>query len=474
MGCVFNPNNIISVSKPTLPFQIQAHLTRPSKNPPKNLRYPRRSKPPPPEEFDITTTTKTFKPSQILPNSDTQTELALSDNNSEWSEEEIEAIASLFSRRTPPQRPTHHPRREKPLPLPHRIRPLKVPSPKPNHAKLAHRPSSLAHRVFKDPIFLIGLAREIRDLPLSSDASEVLDNWVQFLRKGSLALTIRELGTMGLPDRALQTLCWAQKHPHLFPDDRILSSAVEVLARTRRLKMSVEMEKFLNSASDGVVEAVTRGFISGGDLRVARKLLLVAKDNGRSLDASIHVKLILAVASDPDKEKLLAALLDEMSEREELKLRQRDCTAVMKACARLGRFEAVESLFGWLKESGEAITVVTYTMVIHSRWCEGRLREAMALVWDMEKEGVLLDLPAYRVVIRLFVGMNDLARAVRYFAKLKEAGFSPTYDVYQGLIRVYAEAGRVAKCRMVCREAEMAGFTLDKEVLALMLEMEGK
>ncbi|KAK1326788.1 Pentatricopeptide repeat-containing protein [Acorus calamus] len=443
MGCLFNPNNIISVSKPTLPFQIKAHLTRPSKNPPKNLRYPRRSKPPPPEEFDITTTTKTFKPSQILPNSDTQTELALSDNNSEWSEEEIEAIASLFSRRTPPQRPTHHPHRERPLPLPHRIRPLKVPSPKPNHAKLA-----LAHRVFKDPIFLIGLAREIRDLPLSSDASEVLDNWVQFLRKGSLALTIRELGTMGLPDRALQTLCWAQKHLHLFPDDRILSSAVEVLAQTRRLKMSVEMEKFLNSASDGVVEAVARGFISGGDLRVARKLLLVAKDNGRSLDASIHVKLILAVASDPDKAKLVPALLDEMSEREELKLRQRNCTAVMKVCAKLGRFEAM--------------------------WCEGRLREAMALVWEMEKEGVLLDLPAYRVVIRLFVGMNDLARAVRYFAKLKEAGFSPTYDVYRGLIRVYAEAGRVAKCRMVCREAEMAGFTLDKEVLALMLEVEGK
>ena len=47
------------------------------------------------------------------------------------------------------------------------------------------------------------------------------------------------------------------------------------------------------------------------------------------------------------------------------------------------------------------------------------------MVWEMEASNCLFDLPAYRVVIRLFVALSDLSRAVRYFSKLKKQVFAP-------------------------------------------------
>ena len=90
---------------------------------------------------------------------------------------------------------------------------------------------------------------------------------------------------MDLPERALQTFLWAQKHrPELFPDDRTLASTF-VFARSGKLKMKFELEKFLNSASGAVLEAMVRGFIRAGNLGRARGLLLIAKQNNRTLDS---------------------------------------------------------------------------------------------------------------------------------------------------------------------------------------------
>ncbi|KAA8537401.1 hypothetical protein F0562_026911 [Nyssa sinensis] len=332
--------------------------------------------------------------------------------------------------------------------------------------------SQLSKQVYKNPSFLLDLAKDIRSLPSEENVSTVLMKWAPFLRKGSLSLTIRELGHMGLPERALQTFCWAQKQPQLFPDDRILASIVEVLARTRELKMPFNLEKFTSLASRTVIEAMVRGFIKGGSLKLAWKLLFVAKNGKRMLDSSIYAKLILELGKNPDKHMLVLTLLQELGEREDLNLGQQDCTAIMKVCARLGKFEIVESLFNWFKESGCDLSVVMYTTVIHSRYSNKKYREALALVWEMESSNCLFDLPAYRVVIKLFVALNDLSRTVRYFSKLKEAGFSPTYDIYRDLFTIYMVSGRVSKCKEVCKEAEMAGFVLDKQIKSQLLHLQ--
>ncbi|KAL6967912.1 hypothetical protein U1Q18_033719 [Sarracenia purpurea var. burkii] len=467
---------------------------------PKNLRYPRRAKSPPEFGTDrfwknkpITgqpTSHRDSNRNEIPSPADENPWVGNYDDDDEereeqeeekegaddiaWDPDEIEAISSLFRGRIPQKPGKQNRERPLPLPLPYKIRPLGFPSPK-KHARMASSTAissrqSLSKKIYKNPSFLIGLAKEIRSLPPEEALSTVLNKWSRFLRKGSLSLTIRELGHMGLPNRALQTFCWAQKQPHLFPDDRILASTVEVLARNRELKMPFDLQKFTSLASKSVIEAMLRGFIKGGSLELAWKLLVVAKDGRRLLDPSVYAKLILELGKNPDKNTLVLTLLEDLGERDDLKLNQQDCTAIMKVCIRLGKFEIVESLFDWFRRSGHDPSVVMYTTLIHSRCSEKKYREALAVVWEMEGSNCLFDLPAYRVVIKLFVALNDLSRAVRYFLKLKEAGFSPTYDIYRDLFTMYMVSGRVAKCKEICKETEMAGFVLDEQMKSQLLQ----
>lgn len=387
------------------------------------------------------------------------------DGNVVWESDEIDAISSLFQGRVPQKPRKLNRERPLPLPIPHKIRPLGLPMPK--KLTRAHLACSarqpISNQIYKNPTFLISLAREIRSLPPEDNVSTVLNQWSRFLRKGSLSLTVRELGHMGLPSRALNVFCWVQNQPHLFPDDRILASTVEVLARAHELKMPFDLDKFISLASKSVYEAMLKGFIKGGNLRLAWRLLSAATEGKRMLDPGVYAKLILELVKNPDKKMLVLPLLEELAQREDLVLTQQDCTATMKVCTRLGKFDIVEALYDWFKNSGSIPSVVMYTTLIHSRYLENKYRDAMAVVWEMEALNCLLDLPAYRVLIKLFVALNDLSRTARYFSKLKESGFAPTYDIYREVIGIYMASGRLAKCKEICREAEMAGFKMEIE-----------
>lgn len=481
--------NFLNISRVTLVAESNTRIYY--RKLPKNLRHPRRTKLIPDPGINISLKKRSFGTDEKFDLTDQNVLIDYQDDGTEeggekdecqyeeekkteekifWHSEEIDAISSLFQGRIP-HKPGNR-ERPLPLPLPCKLRPLGFPTSK-QHLRMAS-PTAVSSRAYlkqvhKNPEFLISLAREIRSLPSEKDASTILNQSARFLQKGSLSLTIRELGHMGLPERALQTFCWAQKQHHLFPDDRILASTVEVLARTHELKVPFDLHKFSSLASRGVIEAMVRGFIRGGSLNLAWKVLLIAKNNNRILDPGIYAKLILKLGKNPDKYRLVISLLDELGEREDLNLSQQDCTAVMKVCTRLGKFEIVESLFNWFKQSGHDLSVVMYTTLIHSRCCDKKYREALAVVWEMEASNCLFDLPAYRVVIKLFVALNDLSRTVRYFSKLKEAGFSPTYDIYRDLIKIYLVSGRLAKCREICKELEMAGFELDKQLISQLL-----
>ncbi|PIN01970.1 hypothetical protein CDL12_25519 [Handroanthus impetiginosus] len=324
---------------------------------PKNLRHRRRTELPPdfypplhPVEEPI--------PSEGPPsgsdsaalqfdNDEKQYDVSVSnDGDVVWESDEIEAISSLFQGRVP-QRPGKLNReRPLPLPLPHKIRPLGLPMSKKlirtNLASSVRRP--ISNQIYKNPAFLISLARDIRSLPPEDNVSTVLNQWARFLRKGSLSLTVRELGHMGLPDRALHVFCWVQNHPHLFPDDRILASTVEVLARARELKMPLDIDKFITLASRSVYEAMVKGFIKGGNQRLARRLLSAATEGKRMLDSGLYAKLIRELGKNPDKRTLVLPLLEDLAKREDLKLTQQDCTAIMKVCIKLGKFDIVEAL----------------------------------------------------------------------------------------------------------------------------------
>ncbi|XP_044510861.1 pentatricopeptide repeat-containing protein At2g01860 [Mangifera indica] len=476
MNCMFLSINLYS-KMPSITVMAQSRRRTHHRKVPKNLLNPRRTKLPP--DFGINLFLKKpsaeCDPAQKYFDYDEEdkgggdeSEDEEQENDSVWEPEELEAISSLFRGRIPQKPGMLYRERPLPLPLPHKLRPLRLPTSK-KHFKLAcpkitSSRASISERVYKNPNFLINLAREIKGLSSNEDVSVVLDKCGRFLRKGSLSLTIRELGHMGLPERALQTFCWVQKQPHLFPDDKVLASTVEVLARHRELKVPFDLEKFTSLASRSVLEAMVRGFIRGGNLRLAWNLVCAAKDSKRMLDSSIYVKLILELGKNPDKYMLVMTLLDELGQREDFNLSQQDCTAIMKVCIRLRKFDVVESLYHWFRQSGRDPSVVMYTTLIHSRYSEKKYREALTVVWDMEASNCLFDFPAYRVVIKLFVALNDLSRAVRYFSKLKEAGFSPAYDIYRDMIKIYMVSGRLAKCKEVCREAGLVGFKFDEQM----------
>lgn len=213
-----------------------------------------------------------------------------------------------------------------------------------------------------------------------------------------------------------------------------------------------------------------RGFIKGGRLSLAWKLLVAAKNGKRMLDPSVYVKLILEIGKNPDKNMLVLALLDELGQREALNLNQQDTSAIIKVSTRLGKFEIAERLYSWYVESGHEPSVVMYTALVHNRYSERKYREALSVVWEMEAANCPFDLPAYSVVIKLFVALGDLSRAVRYFAKLKEAGFTPTYCIYRNLITIYLAAGRLAKCKEIYKEAENAGYVMDKQITSMLLQ----
>lgn len=467
---------------------VKVHLNSAicQRKPPKYLRYPRRNKLPPDSGFCRKLENEVKDHSEADISNDLVDENAVdaeSDDESMeddellvWEADEIEAISSLFQGRIPQKPGKLNRDRPLPLPLPHKIRPLGLPTSK-RHVRTSSSPAvcsrlSLSKQIYKDPVFLVNLAREIRRLPPEEDVSTVLNKCGRFLRKGSLSLTIRELSHMGLPDRALQTFCWAQKQTHLFPDDRILATTVEILARTHELKLPLDLEKFICLASRGVLEAMVRGFIRGGSLSLAWRLLSTARKNKRVLDSSIYAKLILELGKSPDRDNFVISLLGELSERDSLNLSLQDCTAIMKVCIRLQKFEVVDYLFDWFRKSGNQPSVVMYTTVIHSRLFASKYREGLALVWEMEGFDCLFDLPAYRVVIKLFIALNDVPRAMRYFSKMKDAGFSPTYDLYRDMIYTHLLSGRFAKCREICKEVELAGFKLDAELSSHLLQLE--
>lgn len=443
---------------------------------PKHIPCPRRPKQPP--EFGVNLFLKKnnnnssiSEPAQEdLSSNEGLINMGNEDTDVVWEADEIEAISSLFKGRIPQKPGNLNRERPLPLPLPHKIRPLRLPTPK-TFVRLTDN-TAVFKKLYKDPSFLVELAREISKLESDKYVGMILDKRAQFLSKGSLSLTIRELGHMGYPNRALQTFCWAQKQPQLFPDDRILASTVEVLARNHELKVPFNLKTFTRRASRAVLEAMVRGFIKGGSLKLAWKLLVFARECNRMLDSSVYAKLVLELGKNHDDQGQVLPLLDELGGREELNLNQQDCTAIMKVCTKIRKFDVVENLFSWFRNSGHDPSIVMFTAVIHSRYKEGKYRDALALVWEMEALNCLFDLPAYRVIIKLFVALNDLSRAVRYFSKLKDAGFSPTYDMYKDLLQIYWVSGRKAKCRDICREAEAAGFKLDEHVVKPNLELD--
>eukprot|EP00252_Welwitschia_mirabilis_P025938 TRINITY_DN8293_c0_g1_i1.p1 TRINITY_DN8293_c0_g1~~TRINITY_DN8293_c0_g1_i1.p1 ORF type:complete len:484 (-),score=88.97 TRINITY_DN8293_c0_g1_i1:121-1572(-) len=397
-----------------------------------------------------------------LPFTKLETEKDLNKEEPDWTPEQLEILSSLFRGKGVASQKSNKPQdfRPLPLPMPHKIRPIGLPLPKkskPNPWKNSGR----------NPEFLFALARELSSIPNDEQVPEVLENSYRFLRKGSLVCVIRELALMGQIQRALQTFCWVQKKsPKLYPDERVLAAILEVLAGANELKTreTFSLDEVLIGCPVSVYNAVARGFIRSRDFEKARQVMLAAKDLGLDFDDNICATFFLEASKSPRTHKVAVKLLEEMGCKQKLGLEIETCSTVMKGCINLGMFDEVEKIFEWWKSSGRRLTVVIYTTLMHSRYCSGRYREGLSVVWEMEEANCLFDLPALRVVIRLCAKLGELARAKRYFARMKDLGLFVPSDVYENMVQLYAMNGRWKKCQETLEEMQMEGFEPPSEL----------
>lgn len=357
-----------------------------------------------------------------------------------WTSEQLDIMAALLQRRP---RPSLANRRPPPAPrLPSKHRPVGLP--RRRHKPPMATPMVLHHA--KDKRYLTHLALQISRLPDGHQASSLLHGCEQVLLRGSLSATIRELGRLGKPLRALETFLWQRHYAHLWPDEKTLFSTIEVLAEARMEEQARDLLQAWAPTSLMAFEALARGLVSARLLHRTLLLKEEAENCGFTLDQGLYAEIIL-LASRLNKDQEVRMLLQELGTFPELRLSLEHCTSVMAACRKAKIYEAVRSLFEWWKQAGFLPNAIMYEIVITSLASAGKHRDALAIYWEMEKSGCAPDLLAYTALFEICAGLGDSSKALRLFARMKEAQITVTRNIYMNLIKVCCRDGRLGKAR---------------------------
>jgi pentatricopeptide repeat protein len=91
--------------------------------------------------------------------------------------------------------------------------------------------------------------------------------------------------------------------------------------------------------------------------------------------------------------------------------------------------------------------------VLLKGYCSARrLREAHAVVADMEKAGVALDVVSYNTMVNGCIEVDDNAAALGYFKKMREAGISPSAVSYTTLMKAFGRNSQPKQVHLVFEE----------------------
>ncbi|GJY00286.1 probable serine/threonine-protein kinase PBL15 [Tanacetum coccineum] len=124
------------------------------------------------------------------------------------------------------------------------------------------------------------------------------------------------------------------------------------------------------------------------------------------------------------------------------------CNFLMSGLVKVGRFRKSYELFDVLRKGVEP-DVYLFTNAINGLCKDGKVKEGMGVLLEMEKSGVLPNVVTYNNVIHGFCKVGDLDGAFRVKDKMVEKGVSPSVVTYSvlinGLLKIekYNEAGRV-------------------------------
>ncbi|KAI5065512.1 hypothetical protein GOP47_0020207 [Adiantum capillus-veneris] len=367
-----------------------------------------------------------------------------------WTAEQFDIVTALL--RTPPKPfPVHR------APPPPRLLPKHRPVGLP--ARRLHLPN-LTPRPAKDKLFLTDLAVQISKLPPHSHASQVLHGIQHLLVCGSLSATVRHLGHLGLPLRAFETLEWQQTCSHLWPDERALCAAIDVLAEEGKEEIAWDLLHTHAPMSSLAFEALARGLIAASLLNRALLVKEKAESSGLVLNQGVYAELIL-LASRLYKFKEMRKLVQELGYFSELQLGLEHCTSIMAACRKAQMYDAVLGLFEWWKQADFVPNVVMYQIVMTTLSDLGKYRDALAVYWEMTKNGCPPHLSAYDALFEICAQLGDASRALKLLAKMRESNISPTHNIYINLIKVCCQDGRLGKAREFIETMRKEGLPVE-------------
>lgn len=356
-----------------------------------------------------------------------------------WTSEQLDIVSALLQRR-PRQFSANRPAPPAPR-CPSTHRSLGLPPVRYVRTHIISLP-----RPAKDKLFLTRLAAQISELPHGHHASHILHSCQHVLIRGSLSATIRELGHLGLPLRALETFEWQQQCTHLWPDERTLCASIQVLAEAQMEDKAWELLRTHAPTTPLAFQALTHGLTVAGLLHSALLAKKEAEKCGCFLSQGEYAELVL-LASRQNRMEDVRMLVQELGTFPELQLSLEHCTSIMAACRKACMYDAVLGLFQWWKHAGFLPNVVMYEIVITSLSSLGKHRDALAIYWDMEKNGCAPNLVAYTALFEVCTQLGDTSRALKLYSKMRDSNIAPTRPIYTNLIKLCCRDGRLGKAR---------------------------
>ncbi|KAI5061375.1 hypothetical protein GOP47_0023880 [Adiantum capillus-veneris] len=122
-------------------------------------------------------------------------------------------------------------------------------------------------------------------------------------------------------------------------------------------------------------------------------------------------------------------LVQELGYFSELQLGLEHCTSIMAACRQVQMYDAVLGLFEWWKQTGFLPNVVMYQIVMMTLSDLRKYRDALAVYWEMTKNGCPPHLFAYDALFEICAQLGDASRALKLLAKMRESNITPTWRV---------------------------------------------
>jgi len=341
-----------------------------------------------------------------------------------------------------------------PIPMPHKLnRPFSLPLSRRSllpDAALPVRRSVKSSPPPKAPAFSYPrLFSKLLCVP-DDEVRMVLDSWKGRTRckSDAVANLLLQLGERDCAGKALQLFAWVREQPRLWPADDILLAITLVVLESRKLTLANKFLAMYGPLSPKSALVAANAYVEQGFIKDAVKLL---DDSGASGGSELYAKMIVKAGEGGAKDVVQDLLLV----GRDFKLE--DCTRVMTMCSKLGLHEEVETVFQLYVEQEFKPNIVMFTTLMQARARAGKLRQALAVFWELEEAGVKPDLVAYRVMIRLCEQVGDVNKGVKVYNHMRITGFVPTSDIYNVMIRLYCKEGRLAKAKEVIREMEMWG-----------------